>query len=689
MCLMLRASSLGLRLRPPSSGPTPCSITRTSTAYGAGHIHATQAALSTTPTTAHAHAARRPATRDALPHTLASETMDSPSTERSDSGSRHAQTEHTDVPPPTLWPADFTLDGKMHEGKGYLPVRLTYQAPPSLHLSSHPPRRQTRAMLPEDVQARWGTHVNPEKHISRGKQAEGRSTPEGFADHPLSDVERANEQPTNFEGLTEDEEAIFQDGGREPTAELLNILAETSSLDDAWSAYHALATFRTTTAGTSIYIPPTHLRRLAWMLTSARPRTRTIFMRLLAVLASLQRAGGRVLTGEWNALLTCAGNGWRKMREHDFRNALDIYEDFIQGAIPGTALASRQGPTDEPVLPIELEEVVGAVQKPDIVTYTALISIASRIGSTPALRHALRLLKQSRLEPTHVTHLAILQYFTRRNDFVGVRATLSKLQRAGHKLQIDGANAVMWAYGFNHRLHVAGAMYRVLRNNVVPEESEAQQEVQEVRKYLEDTEGIFFNDAIIPDAITYTLFIQCLAYRGELVPALQAFMDMLTTPDHGSSSSPDAPGDGTKSSTAPSTPPPFTPTLPVFRALFLGFARHAQPRVSEFQRTDRGSLELRLRKIKFGPPASTLPSQGEWTQDRLHMLFRSFLALPADTRPRSFEIYWILIAFDKVSGHNLDTLRTVYGLLEKRFGRQWGGRIARFKESIFGPATNQ
>lgn len=484
-----------------------------------------------------------------------------------------------------------------------------------------------------------------------------------------------------------------------PRAELIDILARTSSLDDAWGAYHALLSLPPdpNTSAHAPHIPHAHLHRLAQMLATTRPRTRTAFLRLLAVLSTLQRAGGHVRTFEWNALINYAGKGWRKLRAQDFQNAMDVYEDFEQRAPPGTALASWHGPPladpdpgvdAGPELPREMREALGvpgaeAPTEPDIITYTTLVDVAARLGFTPALQHAMQLLKQSGLAPTRITHLALLRYFTRRNELSSVRDTLAKMRRAGHDIGLDGLNAVMWAFAYNRRLDVAGGIYRILRNGVVPESADAQKELEETRIRLEEIEGIAIPEGLIPDAITYTIFIQGLAYCGELGPALQVFIDMLTSRDQ-SAVKITSPKDYTSGASpedhkATPEPPNFTPTLPIFRALFIGFVRHGQPSVSAFQQADCPSLTTRLSAIRAGADASAQ----DWNQDQLYLLFKSFLALPADARPSERVIYWVLIAFDKVSEHNEETLRTVYGLLERRFGGGWGGRIARFRGSIF------
>lgn len=207
-------------------------------------------------------------------------------------------------------------------------------------------------------------------------------------------------------------------------------------------------------------------------------------------------------------------------------------------------------------------------------------------------------------------------------------------------------------------MDVAEAIYRLLRNNVSPEEPDSGPDsIEATARLLDETENVIVPKSMVPDRITYTLLIQCYAYQGDLTRTLQIFMDMLSSPDpiaiwRGE--------DGTQAR--------FVPVLPIYRAIFLGFYRHG---VDPRQRTAPLS---RLR-----PSNKTL-----WSADNLYAIYKSFLQLPVDQKPGDRVIYWLIMAFAKSSGYDDGKLRKVWKRLEKRFGNDWGLRLQRVRKSIYG-----
>lgn len=437
--------------------------------------------------------------------------------------------------------------------------------------------------------------------------------------------------------------------------ELLDNLLKATSVTDGWEAYHTL----TVMFPHHIHhlsgvpkIPQRHLHHLARLLASTKPRTRTLFLRLSAVLTMLHRSGCRIYLWEWNALLDCAGKRWRKCSLEDYKAAVEVFNKMT---IPW--------PSDNPGGDENLaaEPDLGYVQ-PDIITYTTLLSIAGRSLDPSAIRHASNLLRASGLPPNRITHLSLLYYYTRTKQLSGVRSTLQKMREQGFEPGLDGINACIWAYARNGHMDVASTIYRVLRHNLQPELDVGEYDIEATVKYLLDVEGIAIRDDIIPDEITYTSLIQAFAYHGQIMKALHVFVDMLSTPNR----EPKAPINQQTGEHSL-----YQPTLAAFRGIFLGFARHAQKPLP--LRTTPGSLSERLRPVQ----------KNDWNLENLHQVFKAFMNLPADVMPSERLIFWILVSFSKASGNDTGKLRKVFVQLEQRFGGGWGGRLDVLRKNIF------
>jgi len=175
--------------------------------------------------------------------------------------------------------------------------------------------------------------------------------------------------------------------------ELLNSLLKATSVTEGWEAYHTLTVMFPHhihhLSGTP-RIPQRHLHHLARLLASTKPRTRTLFLRLSAVLTTLHRSGGRIYLWEWNALLDCAGKRWRKCTLEDYRAAVEVFSKMTT-LQPSENTGDDEKPAAEPDF--------GQVQ-PDIITYTTLLYIAGRSLDPSAIHHASNLLRASGLPPT-------------------------------------------------------------------------------------------------------------------------------------------------------------------------------------------------------------------------------------------------------------------------------------------------
>lgn len=551
---------------------------------------------------------------------------------------------------------------------------------PSLSFKIRP---SARAIVLSCYIRRLSLTIIPQYSASRSQLRE-ETTRQNIAAHPtgvqadLRNVNVADPQIKSKENVKEELKGSLVVAGRyhqrsikpiqhshtrttDSRGELLRILATTQSSEDAWNAYHSLSTLPVDPkTGKKYAIPHAYSHRLARLLASTKPRTRTLFLRLLSVLAAVKRDGGILQVWEWNALIDCAGKGWRKTRPADYRSALNIYQDMLSQneASPGDKDAGQ-------------DHLATAVATPDIVTYTTLLYIAARTLIPATVRHASALLNSSGIPPNRITHLSVLRYFTRTGQLSGVRSTVMKMKEQSLELGIDGINACLTAFTRNSRMDVASTIYRVLRHHVEPEFDVGEHDIDASIRYLDVVEGIVIAEDIVPDRISYTIMIQGFAYHGELIQALHVFTDMLSSPDL----EPFAPR--TIDENGESLPVNYPTILPVFRAIFLGFARHAQPPMPK----DNQSLAVRLKRIS-DPSAA----ESRWTLWHLSCLFKSFLELPPETRPSERTIYWILVAFAKTTGNDKGKLRKVWMQLEKRFGGGWGGRLARFRQKIFGDA---
>ncbi|KAJ7774190.1 hypothetical protein DFH07DRAFT_121129 [Mycena maculata] len=425
--------------------------------------------------------------------------------------------------------------------------------------------------------------------------------------------------------------------------DLLRVLGNTQSHQQAWKAYHALVSV-------PFSIPHRHLNRLVRLLARERTKTRMLFGRLLSVLTSIHQSGWKIESYQWNALIDNAGKGLRKARPADFKLAFDMFADMVSSKAPGTALSE---------LGYRLDEEITDNPLPGIITYTTLINHAADSRIKAAIQQSTSMLEASGIPPNRITHLVMLKYYSNTGNLDGVRASLVKMRQQNLELGLDGLNACIWAFSRNQRLDVAMKIYRILRHNTTPEVYMGPDDIDSAHKSL-SVEGIDIRPDMVPNELTYTMVVQVMAYHGYLNAAITAFMDMLSADnvEIGAPAYHDQRGK-LKSS-------PYSPTLPVFRGIFLGFYRHG---VAKAPRGDRR-------------PGQSKP----WVLESLNAMFELFLALPEHIQPSASTIYWALAAFDKTSNHDRELLRMVWDRIEGRFGGgTWGHRLQRLRQSLFDP----
>ncbi|KAI0638260.1 hypothetical protein C8Q77DRAFT_1090198 [Trametes polyzona] len=444
-------------------------------------------------------------------------------------------------------------------------------------------------------------------------------------------------------------------------------LVQPTDLDEAWKIYQELLQYRPVHLKHSI--PPKYLHAFAAALVKRsadvpprKERTQTIFLRLLSVLNTLYYSGGQVRLWEWNALIECAGRGWRKTRTDDFQAALNIYQDMVANRAPGSSIAG-----DTLVPPHGQTCITSKPVEPDVVTYTTLIYIAGRTRDPEVLQVAESYLVSSGIQPNRITFLAFLRYYARQGHLKNVRSVMYRVLEHGWSLGQDGINALIWAYGRKGRLDIAGAIYRILRHQLLPEDPSIDRHAVEKAVYrLQELENITVPADLKPDAITYYTLIQVYAYHGQLRECLNVFADMMTSPVPVTRSL----EDGEEFVPGLALPDPI---LPIFRSIFLGFVRHATP----------PDQETRPELAVGGRDPHGEPVWRAWTYEQLHTLFGDFVALPQQARPNSRTVYWLLVAFAVTSGNDREVLRSVWNRLESRYGGWWDGRVLELRNKIF------
>lgn len=557
-------------------------------------------------------------------------------------------------------------------------------------------------------------------------------TREPVWDSPLEELPPLR-QSSNFDETTQ------MDSGPENRIALLHVLAETHSTSEAWDAYNALlAAHRPRRSVTSHkkdathlgnrceapVIPYAHLHRLARLLSSSHPRTRDLFLRLLSVLTTIRTSGGTIFIWEWNALIDCAGKGWRKTNIEDYRAAVSVFKDMVTSGRTASSPAPLPGdiPSESRVLSADGRPIA----QPDIITFTTLLDIASRTHSESAIIHAMSLLEASALPWNNVTHMARLQYFIHSNQLDAVKDILRNTVHQG--LDLYTLNGCLWAFAQSGRLRVALQVYELMRRNIPADERSdldpppticASSDLENVPQSRSERENPILNvlgfvlpAAIQPDTVTYTLLIQALCYHGDLIGALAVFRDMVSTIDPASRSPSQYHAFGRPSATSSF----HKPSLPIYRALFLGFARHAHKRpslssslISRRRHIDTVPLPefaARLTASSSGDAAQS-PSPQEmdvdmpWTLKNLDILFESFLEMDWDggavyeddvrttaSRPSDRMIYWIMVAYAKTTKRDVGKMYKVWRELDTRFGNGedgvslWGGRLARIADTL-------
>lgn len=177
-----------------------------------------------------------------------------------------------------------------------------------------------------------------------------------------------------------------------------------------------------------------------------------------------------------------------------------------------------------------------------------------------------------------------------------------------------------------------------------------------------------------PDLATYTMLIQAFAHRGDLNKALRIMRDQFTK--------------------SPPYHHAYPPTLHAFTCLFRGFATYGSPPPSlhsfafdpRLLSGDRVSSNAIARTESFSAfrrlaeGSSDAPQENVWTLAALQSLYNAFRALspPLDpslalpfagkrSAPTSKQLFWLVLAFEKLSGWDSRLVLRVWEEVEETF----------------------
>lgn len=531
---------------------------------------------------------------------------------------------------------------------------------------------------------------NKVNHLSLPKDESANQSLHGLKEHPFERIKttRPPVKRVLFRNLEEDLSGIksANSENKKHAKDLFRIMAETNSPSLIWQAYQRAVSL-------SFPIPSILLDRISRVLVRNYAPTRNTFLRLHEVLQHL-RDQGHIKRWQWNSLIYHSALGMRKIHTKDYQAALDVFREmqYFQST-PGNKEHC----------------------KPNIYTYTTLLSIAIRTGVPENVEHAYSLLRDSKLQQDRIARLSIIPYYIRNRNLKAVRAIVKTFGEAHEDIGIDGINAYMWAFGRHGMLEEVEEIYQALRSNLVSVDdpssqdvpsdivTEAQPTLSLIKSRLPSRDDPFLTDWHSSINDVQDLVFEFTAsgashnttkrqpsthshtetdrhseqsHRFLRGPKQQVNGDLLISAHH-------IPNNVTYTLciqayayhrdlpralqifrdliTTPNKEKPWEETTQTYRAfhkayraLFLGLARQ-----SHLLYTASGLIS----------DDDHMEDARQWTVETLEFLFQSFLTMEEEeTRPNDRTVGWIMQAFAKCSNHDPEKLIWVWRSMEQRFG---------------------
>lgn len=458
----------------------------------------------------------------------------------------------------------------------------------------------------------------------------------------------------------------------------------------SWSTYQAI--LRNHPLGSRL-VSPRLLHSLVAVLWRTRPITRQTFLRLVSIISELRSMGRSVYRWEWNALIHAAGAGFRRTTTQDFEAALDIAQEMVTDSLKSR---STQGDTSKK-------------SRVDIVTINTLLAMASRTTSRRNVQRVLDMLASCPdITPDRITHLTLLNQHGRNGRLDRIPGYLVQLMQTESGIGVDGINATMWAYARSGRIDYALRIYERLRLNLTRSGRDTSPSTVE-QNHEGDRHPIlslpYIDRAlalIVPDRITYTALVQCLAYHGDFANAISVFRDWVGA----ITARPPLARYISRHVSESANNRVSAPLAEMYRSLFIGFTRHGVPQTQHegapFKEEPRGTY-CTLFSSHHASPFSYCPrppkspyvspnSHSSWTLQSLSELFDNFLEAPSSqTSPMSDRvspsstqikrtsndvsqppvpsqvIYWALIAFSRTTNADREMMRAAWRRMAQAF----------------------
>lgn len=456
---------------------------------------------------------------------------------------------------------------------------------------------------------------------------------------------------------------------------------------------------------TKLQLSVLELRRAFSIFASERPRTRNGLQRLLVVaellalksgksamdmegpggegdggrdaaIKELRGGGAGLREKDWRALITFVGAHLRAPgTKPDVESALSLFSQYMR-----TAEEASSG-----------EEVIA-----ETATYNALLRIASRARSWELVEQVEKRMASLGVEgDAHSVGIRMQRDHLRGAHVETIWQQFEEgLERWGERETKELWGMMLWVYAERGMAEEAQAVYSAMRRGR-PVDLAKLRPIDHYswrHQYSPSSSPRLFQPPP-PNVATYTRLIQALAYRGKLKHALLMMRDMVTP------------------STA-STPHliAYRPSIYVFSCLFRGFATHGHPpfdsqllsprllrgpTIRANARATRETAFAALTKLSDGgrgSSASTVKdnrglgngvTESPWNLPTLESIFASFLALTPPhpsttsatpfggrrTAPSSKELFWLILAFEVVSGEDSRLVLDVWDAVERKFGR--------------------